>query len=117
VHLLGNGVTFDEGALVEPFACAVHLCRLLQPARADRLPAHPGSGADRAARAGAARQYGLRDVTVIDRNEERLEIARQMGAVTATDSRALTGERGTAAVDAVGLGVTRASCMESVRPG
>ncbi|MBW7458490.1 zinc-binding dehydrogenase, partial [Paenibacillus sepulcri] len=66
----------------------------------------------------AARIFGLQDITVIDLNEERLEIARELGALTATRIDARRGINDfDAAVDAVGLQITRNGCISAVKPG
>jgi threonine dehydrogenase-like Zn-dependent dehydrogenase len=126
VHALAAPVSFDEGAFTEPLACAVHICRLLRPLPTDRLLIM-GAGPIGLLALQAAMAHGLRDIVMIDVNEERLSIAGELGAVTATSVQALGAEAGAgagagagafdAAIDAVGLEVTRRACCSSVRPG
>lgn len=118
VYKLNDHVSFDSGAIVEPFACAVHICKLLEPIPTDRLLIM-GAGPIGILVLKAAKIYGVDQITVIDINESRLEIARELGGTTATNLEAL-GVDGTtfdAAVDAVGLEVTRTHSIESVKPG
>jgi threonine dehydrogenase-like Zn-dependent dehydrogenase len=120
VHALGSHVTFDEGAYTEPFACAVHICNQLQARPTDSLLIM-GAGPIGLLTLQAARIYGLEDVTVVDLNEERLEIARALHGVTATSLKALGIAEGAkpfdAAVDAVGAQITRTISVNAVRPG
>ncbi|GGA12133.1 galactitol-1-phosphate 5-dehydrogenase [Paenibacillus marchantiophytorum] len=119
VYALGDHVTFDEGAFTEPFACAVHICKLLKPLPTDRLLIM-GAGPIGLLALQAAKVYGLQHIVLIDINEQRLEIAKELGAITATrlDSLGSDGEsKFDAAVDAVGMEITRQMCVESVRPG
>ncbi|WP_274650972.1 galactitol-1-phosphate 5-dehydrogenase [Paenibacillus humicola] len=107
-------VSMEEGAYTEPFACAVHICSLLRPHPGDRLLI-VGAGPIGLLALQALRIFGVEDVTVVDLNEERLEIARELGARTSTR----TGDAGAfdAAVDAVGAQATRTACALAVRPG
>ncbi|MDR6881235.1 galactitol-1-phosphate 5-dehydrogenase [Bacillus sp. 3255] len=113
VYRLEDRVSMDEGAFAEPFACAVHICKLLRPLPTDRLLIM-GGGPIGLLALQAAKVYGLRHIMVVDINEQRLEIARELGAVTAAS---VTGETYDAAIDAVGMELTRQACVESVRPG
>lgn len=117
VYALPDHITFDEGAFTEPFACAVHICKLLKPLPTDKLLIM-GAGPIGLLALQAAKVYGLRDIVLVDINQERLEIARELGAITATSLEALGGGSSfDAAVDAVGLEITRQTCVESVHPG
>lgn len=113
VYRLDDRLSFDEGAFAEPFACAVHICKLLRPLPTDRLLIM-GGGPIGLLALQAAKVYGLQDIVVVDINEQRLEIARELGAVTWAS---VPEERFDAAIDAVGIELTRQACVESVRPG
>ncbi|MFC5653710.1 zinc-binding dehydrogenase [Paenibacillus solisilvae] len=120
IHRLEPHVSFEEGAFTEPFACAVHICNLLKLHPSGRLLIM-GAGPIGLLTLQAARIFGLQDITVIDLNEERLEIARELGAAAATRLE-LPGSGGSlnafdAAVDAVGMQVTRAGCVKAVKLG
>lgn len=117
VHPLEDHVSLDEGAFTEPFACAVHICRMLKPQPTDRLLI-VGAGPIGLLALQAAQAYGLRSIAVVDVNEERLNIAAELGAITATSVHSLgAAAKFDAAVDAVGLEATRRACVEFVRPG
>jgi 2-desacetyl-2-hydroxyethyl bacteriochlorophyllide A dehydrogenase len=118
-HRLPDNVSFDDGAIVEPFACALHLCRLLRLSPLDRLLI-VGAGPIGLFALIAAKQFGVREIVITDLNRGRLEIARQLGAepVDASDAHA-TSRLGSfdAAIDAVGMTATRTQCVNSVRNG
>ncbi|TLS49146.1 galactitol-1-phosphate 5-dehydrogenase [Paenibacillus antri] len=119
VHPLPDGMSFDEGAFVEPFACAIHVCRLLSLSPEDRLFI-AGAGPIGLFALQAAQSYGLRDIVISDVNPERLEIARELGGIAiaggidAWKTEHLPGGFD-AAVDAVGMEVTRNGCMTAVK--
>lgn len=117
VYPLPDHVSFDEGAFVEPFACAVHICNLLQMSPADRLLI-VGAGPIGLFTLQAAQVYGLRDIVVVDLNEKRLEIAAELGghAVRGLDQLPDDEREFDVAVDAVGAGVTRLQCVRHVKP-
>ncbi|RKP58350.1 galactitol-1-phosphate 5-dehydrogenase [Cohnella endophytica] len=112
-YLLPEHVTFEQGAFAEPFACAVHVCRLLELKPIDRLLIY-GAGPIGLFALQAAQAFGIRDVVVIDRNDHRLEIAEALGgkAAKGLDSADVGFD---AAIDAVGAQSTRTGCVEAVR--
>jgi threonine dehydrogenase-like Zn-dependent dehydrogenase len=120
VYELEDTMSFADGAFVEPFACAVRVCRL-----AALKPEHRmlivGAGPIGLFVLQTAKVYGLHDVLVMDINRERLEIVQELGGVpvgSLDDLQALAPPRGfDVAVDAVGMDVTRQQCMEFARPG
>ncbi|THF80397.1 galactitol-1-phosphate 5-dehydrogenase [Cohnella fermenti] len=119
VYLLGDSLSFEEGALAEPFACAIHVCRLLELTPTDRLLIY-GAGPIGLFALQAAKVYGVRDAVVVDLNESRLGIARELGGIAVTSVDELPEEvRGEfdAAIDAVGAQATRQRSVEAVRPG
>jgi 2-desacetyl-2-hydroxyethyl bacteriochlorophyllide A dehydrogenase len=120
VHMLPEHMSMDQGALVEPAACAVHVCGLLGLGSQDRLLI-TGAGPIGIFVLSAALAMGVQDIVITDINPERLNVARQLGGRTVSDTAAYVAEHGqpdfTAAVDAVGLDVTRKMCVEWVRPG
>ncbi|UKS28044.1 galactitol-1-phosphate 5-dehydrogenase [Paenibacillus sp. HWE-109] len=119
-YKLDDHISLEEGTFVEPFACAVHVCRLLQLTTTDRLVIY-GAGPIGLFTLQAAQVYGLRDIVIVDLNTSRLEIAQELGgiAVTGLDKLedSVKGCNFDAAVDAVGMEVTRSKCIEVVRPG
>jgi len=116
VYLLEDHVSFDEGAFAEPFAVAVHICRLLKLDPADRLLI-VGAGPIGLFTLQAAQVYGLKNIVVSDINTERLEIVKALGGIAAVGSGDQLEGSFDAAVDAVGMEATRTQCMELVRPG
>lgn len=116
VHRLSDNMTMTEGTYVEPLACAVHVGRLLQAGPTDRLVVY-GAGPIGLLAVQTALAYGLRDVVVVDLNESRLEIARELGALAAAGLSAGQWGEFDAAIDAVGASATRQACVRAVRPG
>jgi 2-desacetyl-2-hydroxyethyl bacteriochlorophyllide A dehydrogenase len=115
VHALPDDLGLAEAALTEPLACAVHACRLTQVAPGQRL-AIIGAGPIGLLVLVTARLLGVEEVVVSDTNEERLEVARHLGAAP-QGAAALTPASFDVVVDAVGVDVTRAQCVELTRPG
>ncbi len=114
VYRLEDQTSFEEGTLVEPFACAVHICRLLELHPADKLLIY-GAGPIGLLAMQAAKIHGLRNIVVVDLNEDRLEIVKELGeiGVTRIDDTA----EFDAVIDAVGAGITRTNSIKAVRPG
>jgi 2-desacetyl-2-hydroxyethyl bacteriochlorophyllide A dehydrogenase len=119
-YRLEDHVNFDEGALTEPFACAIHICKLLTPMPNDSLLIM-GAGPIGLLVLQAAKLHGLDNITVIDINEDRLDIAKKLGGEIAISLDQLGDAGGPgkfdAAIDAVGLETTRNQCVESVKLG
>jgi 2-desacetyl-2-hydroxyethyl bacteriochlorophyllide A dehydrogenase len=119
VYRLDDHLSMEEGAFTEPFACAVHICRLLQLSPADKLLIL-GAGPIGLFTLQAAQVYGLRDIVVVDLNRDRLEIVSELGGIARTNLQDLGDVRGAsfhAAVDAVGMSITRQQCVNAVKPG
>jgi 2-desacetyl-2-hydroxyethyl bacteriochlorophyllide A dehydrogenase len=119
VYLLQDHLSMEEGAFAEPFACAVHVCRLLQLAPMDKLLIL-GAGPIGLFVLQAAHVFGLREIVVVDLNQERLAIASELGARVVTNLQELGYSSEIAfhaAVDAVGMAITRQQCVNAVRPG
>lgn len=115
-----EGISMDEGALVEPVACAVRICRLAKITPSDRLLI-VGAGPIGLLVLQTARLFGLVDIVVMDVNHERLEVVTQLGGIAVASAEELNQfrlDRGfDITVDAVGMDVTRQQCMTSSRPG
>lgn len=119
VYRLEANTSFEQGAFVEPFACAVHVCRIASLSPRDRLIIY-GAGPIGLFVLQTAQVYGLRDIVVVDLNPARLEIAAELGAIAITDLEKVEGiSFGSfdVAIDAVGAGITRQLCIKAVRPG
>ncbi|WP_139993419.1 zinc-dependent alcohol dehydrogenase [Paenibacillus paridis] len=119
VYAIPDHVTVEEGAFAEPFACAVHICRLMELTPMDRLLIY-GAGPIGLFALQAAQVYGLRDIVIVDLNESRLEIARELGGIGVSGLDQLDEQSAggfDAVLDAVGAEVTRRKSVEAVRPG
>ncbi|WJH35369.1 alcohol dehydrogenase catalytic domain-containing protein [Paenibacillus sp. CC-CFT747] len=118
VYKLAEHVSLEEGAFAEPFACAIHVCRLLDLNASDRLLIY-GAGPIGLFALQAAQAYGLRTIVVVDRNEARLEIVRELGGIAAAGLEKLDPSwsgRFDAAIDAVGAEATRRSSIQESGP-
>lgn len=106
--------------MVEPFACAVRICRLAaaDPARKMMIV---GAGPIGLFTLQTAQVFGVSGVDVMDINPERLEIVEELGGHPVSSEEDLKNaapQKGyDIAVDAVGLDVTRQTCMNFARPG
>lgn len=112
LHDLPNDVTWDAAAMVEPLANAVAAWRLVAE-RSPRRVGIVGSGTIGLVSALVALDAGA-DVEVCDLSENRLTVAAGVGARTTRGT--LSGEYD-AVIDAVGLGATRRTSVEALRPG
>jgi len=75
---LPDGVSFDEGALVEPLAVALHGLNVAE-VTADEPCLVIGAGPIGTMTAVALRARGVERIVVVEKNERRLERARQLG--------------------------------------
>ncbi|MGG4032489.1 alcohol dehydrogenase catalytic domain-containing protein [Paenibacillus cisolokensis] len=117
---LEENVPMDDGALTEPFACAVRIAALAELKPYDSLLII-GAGPIGLLTLRVAQLYGVNRVVVMDLNEDRLSIVKAMGGIPAANAEQLKKQipvRGfRKSVDAVGLEVTRQQCVEYTRPG
>lgn len=118
VYRLPDHVTAEEGAFAEPFACAVHICSLLELQPTDRLLIY-GAGPIGLFALQAAQVYSVRNIVIIDLNESRLDIARELGGIAVTNLNQLepAGQGFDVVIDAVGADVTRRKSVEAARAG
>jgi alcohol dehydrogenase len=112
LHPLGEEITFQEGALIEPLANAVHALGLAGVRANDRV-AIIGAGTIGLMCLLVARQH-TDNVVVCDTSVERLALAAELGAVRTTTR--LDGEFDVV-VDAVGAEATHSASVEVLRPG
>jgi threonine dehydrogenase-like Zn-dependent dehydrogenase len=125
VYPLPENVSLEQGALVEPMACAVRAAEL-----ASVQPSHTvlvtGVGPIGLFIVQAVKIHGVRRIIAVDLNKDRLEMARRLGATTISPeeadtveevSRITDGKGVDIAVDAVGVGATRNQCVQSVTSG
>jgi len=115
-YRMPDGMTYREGALVEPVSCAVHGVRRIGVEAGERFLVI-GAGTmglimqQLLQRAGAS-------VTMVDRNTERLARPRDLGAVAAVgDVTELNDEKFDAAVDCTGAAPAIEAAFDSLRRG
>jgi len=78
-HLLAEGMSFEEGVLIEPLSISLHSFRLLDVFRPKKI-AILGAGPIGLCVLLTARAYGVREVYVTDKVEARVLAARAAGA-------------------------------------
>jgi threonine dehydrogenase-like Zn-dependent dehydrogenase len=108
-----DAMSWESAVLVEPLANAVHALRQVDVSAARRV-AVIGAGTIGLVSLLVARHAGIDDVTVVDRSDSRLDLARRLGATHC--AQGLDGEFD-AVVDAVGSALTRGAAVEHTRPG
>ncbi len=88
IHRLPDAVSFDEAALIEPAAVSLHAARIT-PIEVNDVVAVVGAGQIGLFAMQAARVKGAGTIVALDLREERLALARQLGAdVTINSSTA-----------------------------
>jgi 2-desacetyl-2-hydroxyethyl bacteriochlorophyllide A dehydrogenase len=86
-HHLPDHLNYQQGALVEPLSCAVHAIDLLKP-KVGESALVVGAGTMGLLTAQLIARSGANPVVMVDRNSDRLPLARQLGATDATDDLA-----------------------------
>ncbi len=86
VTVLPEHVSFEEGALAEPLAVAVHANKLAQTTFGSQVYVF-GAGPVGLLIVATAKAYGATDILVIDLFEDKLELAKQMGATATYNSK------------------------------
>ncbi|ODQ81221.1 hypothetical protein BABINDRAFT_170826 [Babjeviella inositovora NRRL Y-12698] len=76
---LPDHVSLEEGAIVEPLSVAVHSCRLANVTFGDRCVIY-GAGPVGLLIAATAKAYGATEIMVVDIFDDKLELAKQLGA-------------------------------------
>jgi threonine dehydrogenase-like Zn-dependent dehydrogenase len=122
---LPSSMSMEDGALVEPLACAVRAAELAEPGPSDTVLI-VGMGPIGLFTLQALKIHGVRRIVAVDKHRARLGIAQRLGAIPLDASRddpvrfvsELTGGVGAAiAVDAVGAEITRTQCVKAAAPG
>jgi L-iditol 2-dehydrogenase len=123
---LPDTLSYEEGALIEPLAVAMHAVNIT-PFSSMGFVVVVGAGPIGLLTLLAARLSGAGPVVVTDRNRHRLEVARRLGADLTIDVgsndpvaaiMAATGGRGAEAVfEAVGIGATVAQSLAVAQAG
>ncbi len=78
---LPENVSFDEAALIEPFAVGMHGVNMGKAVSSDRVVIY-GAGMIGLCALSACLSKGIEEVVVVDVNEWRLKKAKEMGAIT-----------------------------------
>jgi L-iditol 2-dehydrogenase len=125
-YTLPAGLSFDEAALVEPVSVAVH-ARHLTPLEPGDTVVVVGAGLIGLMTLQVLRAFGVRQLVVVDVEDDRLALARELGASHVFNSgtadvvssvRALTEGRGAdVAFEAVGIEPTVRAAVGAVRKG
>ena len=122
VVLLADGMPLEHGALIEPFAVAVHAVRRTSIAPGQRAVVI-GGGPIGQSIVIALRMHGVTDICLVEPDEGRRALGESLGA-TSFDSRTFTadtlesdGGRADVAFDAVGITPTLRSALHSTKLG
>lgn len=86
VFKIPNEMTFEQGALVEPTAVAVHAVRQSKLKAGDRIAVF-GAGPIGLLTVLAAKAGGASEIYVVELSEERKQIARELGVTAVIDPR------------------------------
>jgi threonine dehydrogenase-like Zn-dependent dehydrogenase len=126
LHALAESLPEAEAIFAEPVAVLVHAFRIAFDAVADTM-AVVGAGTIGALAVVLARLHGVRRVCVVDQNDERLAVARQLGADVVINNaredavravRAAAGGAGAEhVVEAVGHAATRRAAVAMAAKG
>ncbi|REE57447.1 threonine dehydrogenase-like Zn-dependent dehydrogenase [Paenibacillus taihuensis] len=126
VYAVPDSMTLQTAAMTEPTACAVRVAELAAAKPTDKVLIL-GMGPIGLLTLQAVLQYGVKDIIAVDMNEDRLAIARRLGAKhticpagvdTLEEVKRLTGGTGVnVAIDAVGAGLTRKQAVMACTTG
>jgi 2-desacetyl-2-hydroxyethyl bacteriochlorophyllide A dehydrogenase len=117
VYPLAPHLDAQQGALAEPIACAVHALHRLGPV-AQCAAVIFGAGTMGLLLQQMLLDSGASSVTVVDRVQDRLAVAKELGAQhTATDATELNGERFDVSVDATGAPTAIEQAFDAVARG
>jgi D-xylulose reductase len=114
-HALPRGTPLQHGALMEPAAVAVHVCRQAGVTSGTRSVVVFGAGPIGLLCCAVARAFGAAEVVCVDINEERAQFAaRYAGArIFRTDRGKTAKENGAALVRECGLGLGADAVVEA----
>ena len=126
VYPLPPGMSFEHAAMAEPVSVAVH-ARNLTPVAPDDTVAVFGAGLIGLLLVQVLKAASVRRIVAVDIEDDRLALARELGATHAVNSRtadsveairSLTGGRGAdVALEAVGIEATVRASIAAVRKG
>lgn len=122
MHRVPAGMDANVASLAEPLAVCIHAVKLAMRPYEDAVIF--GAGPIGLLTLQAARLMGARRVLVVDRQQERLAFARQLGAETAVPEQVKTtfarlfAARGVdTIIDCVGVQATREQAIQLINPG
>ncbi len=108
---------FEQAAFVEPLSCVLHGLEHLDPRMGDAI-AILGAGPIGITLLRAARLRGATSITVVERNQARLDFARQAGAdATLASLDDLPPDHFDAVIDATGAPAVMRRSLDFARPG
>lgn len=125
IYNIPDSLPSTKAILAEPLANITHLFRLVNPSPFFRF-AIVGAGTIGALALSVARQIGARDILVVDINDQRLEVMKQLGASMAINTKSpeggieakrFAGSGFDVVLDASGSGVARQTTFDLCRPG
>ncbi len=125
VHVLPEHLSLEQGALVEPVACAVRAVKLASIRPSDTVLI-VGLGPIGVFALKVLKLHGVESIVAVDMNPDRLELAGRLGATTLSPKdtevveeieRLTDGNGVDAAIEAVGAGITRSQCFQCVAAG
>ena len=109
-----SGADMEKIALAEPLAVAVNVCRRAALSPQDSLAVVGAGPIGLLTAAVAISEYGVRDVTVVNRSEPRRRIAEKLGATAV--AAIPEGQRFDKVVEAAGSPATLNMALQAVRP-
>ncbi|KAK7106845.1 sorbitol dehydrogenase-like isoform X4 [Littorina saxatilis] len=127
-YKLPDNVSFEEGALIEPLSVGIHACRRANVSMGKKVLVC-GSGPIGLSAVVSARAMGASEVIVTDISEERLALARKMGATksltiatkdpaeAAQQVRDILGAMPDCAVEASGANFSVHMAIRALKPG
>lgn len=117
---LPDGMTFEQGALVEPYAVGLHAVRRSRAARgaADGRIAVLGAGPVGLMTLAALRREGVDDIVVAEPSPTRAAAAEALGASgVVADAAQITGDPPAVVFDCTGVARVPSMAVQSVRAG
>ena len=118
-HPMPEGMSFEQGALVEPYAVGLHAVRR-SAAGPGRAVAVIGAGPIGLMTLAALHAEGVTDVVVAERSESRAALAAELGATVVDEASRLSSAGGGAldvVFDCAGVVATPPLALEQVRAG
>lgn len=125
VYPLPDRVSLEQGAMVEPIACAVRAVELASLSPSDSVLIM-GMGPIGQLIMQVVKLHGVQNIIAVDMNNDRLKMVEQLGAKTINPQEADTivkvrefteGYGVDVAIDAVGAGITRNTCIQCASVG